>query len=734
MSLLRPNQPNFSGGEYSPNLYARVDIERYRTGLKKCRNFIPFPYGGVGSRPGFRYVATTRDSTLSNAVIVQEFVFSQEQTYILEFGGNYIRFYTGGVQAEVDVDTLDTWSVSTAYLRDSYVSHEAPTGTTLAYLALSDDTGSQPDSFPSVWAQQDEYEIYSPYALADITGLKFETSADVIYITHPDYEPRTLTRYGSLDWRLETYSPVDGPFMATNVESKSLRVSAVTGSTTMIASSSTFEIGHVNSLWKLTHYVASQTVTKSFSSSTTSSSASCFTTWRVISHGTWTGSFDVEKSSDGGSTWTTLRTFSSANDFNANTSGTEDIELNPVPFLVRINMTSYTSGTANIDLTTDAFFQDGIARVTAFNSSTNVDVTVLQDFAETGTTEDWAEGSWSDASGYPAVARFFQDRLFFANTYTQPQTLWGSVTGNYTSFKRNSILLDTDGITLNIPSRQVNEINGLMALTNLLIFTTASEWSLAPGTNGILSPASAILSPQGYRGSNGVTPTIVGNEMIYIQSNSKAVRNISFDFGSDSFTGSEVNILARHLFDNWNIIDLAYQQDPFSIIWALRSDGVLLGCTYLKEQNIAGWHWHDTGVVIANREEGALDKILSIAVVPNSSDNFDELWIAVVRTNGVFIERMSLRLRPTDCGGVKTLRLDDQIQMDSAVTFNTVSDMNQVLVAADGTTTISSSNHGFSDGNEIVFRNVSNYPTLNGRSFIITNSATNSFDLGTETT
>ncbi len=591
MALTRPNQTSFSGGEYSPTIYARVDIAKYRSGLKTCRNFITHPSGGASNRPGTRFVAETKDSTKTS--IVKEFIFSQDQTNILEFGDTYVRFFTNGDSVAVTAANLDTWVTTTDYLVGDMVSHTY-TASTVSYIALKSSKAMEPGAQATFWDRQDEYEITSPWLEAALTRLRFESSADVIYVTHPDYETRTLSRFGLTDWRIALFRPIDGPFRAANVADASLSVAAVTGNTTMTAVDTTFSPTHVDSLWKLTHFVESNTATTAHSGTGAGSSIKAFTTWRVISHGTWTGTFSVQKSADAGTTWTDIRTFSSADDFNANTSGTEDVELNPIPFLVRTNMTSHSSGTANVDLTTDSFFQDGIVRSTTYTSSTVMEVTVLQEAAETGNTTDWAEGAWSNKRGWPAISRFFQDRLVFANTYANPQTLWMSVIGLYNKFRRSVVLLDTDGITVNIPSRQVNEINGLTALNRLIVLTKATEWSIGTGVNGILAPTSINIKPEGYRGSSGVDPVIIGNEVIYMQANGKVVRNLGFSFASDSFTGGEVNILAKHLFDKWTITDLVYQQDPDTIIWALRDDGVLLGCTYMKEQDVVGWHRHDT--------------------------------------------------------------------------------------------------------------------------------------------
>ena len=188
--------------------------------------------------------------------------------------------------------------------------------------------------------------------------------------------------------------------------STTLTVSAVTGTNIdLTASASLFAALHVGALFKLTHYIPTSLVSNSFSATGTSSSIKCFTTWRLISHGTWTGKFRIEKSIDGGTTWTSLREFTSSNDFNANTFGTEDIELNEVPFLIRINMYAYTSGTATIDLSADPFFQEGIVRIVSVTTDLAAKADVVQTVGSTAATDAWSEGSWSDYRDRKSVVR-----------------------------------------------------------------------------------------------------------------------------------------------------------------------------------------------------------------------------------------------------------------------------------------------------------------------------------------
>lgn len=723
MSLIRPIQPSFAGGEVSPELYSRVDISKYATCLRKCRNMVIHASGGASNRTGTRFVAQAKYT--DKKVIVQEFVFNSEQKYVFEFGDHYIRFYTEGARLSIDPTDYDEWSSLAAYSVNDYVTY----GGNTPYLAIQDSISQNPATATTYWTQQSIYEIYSPYGEDDLALLRFESSADVVFITTPDFQTRTLTRYGETDFRLELYAPEDGPFMLENIdETITLSTSATTGSVTLSASTSLFFSGHIGSLWKLRHYIEGQSASAAFSSVTAGSSIKCFSTWRLISHGTWTGKFNVEKSTDGGSTWTVLRTFSSADDYNANTYGTEDIEENTEPFLVRINMTARSSGTANIDLTTDPFYQEGILEVTSYSSATSVTATVLQTVGLTTGTTSWNEGSWSDYRGWPRVSRFYQDRLVFAGSDSEPMTMWMTVTGNYYSFMRHSTLLDTDGITTNLQSRQLNAINGLVAFKRLLVFTSASIWSVGPVSGSAMKPTGFTIEVEEYNGSNGINPIVIGNEAIYAQEHSKIISNIGYELADDSFMGKIANITATHLFKDYEIIDMAYQRNPDHIIWCLRDDGNMVALTYLREQEVVAWHQHDTGghdaVSGGSNEKGY---IKSICVIP--SEGFDELWLAVERENGVMIERMAERLITTECNdSSRQTRIEDQFHVDCGVSYGATL-VHITSVSMGPPIVITAPNHGFTDGQVVKIDHTDSSLGLNGNTYTVGSATTDTFTI-----
>lgn len=597
-------KPSFAGGELAPSMYGRIDLAKYATGARTLKNMIVHPHGGVSNTPGTHYVSTGKTAGLF--IRLHDFQFSSTQTYVIEFGNLYIRFYTRQGQITETGDPLTSEAGA----------HFITEGGEL--LDIEDNT---------------PYEIVSPYATANLAGLSFTQSNDVLFIFHPDFQTRQLNRLADNSWTVTLYDFQFGPFQTTNTTATTITASALTGSVTLTASAATFLATNVGGLYRLEHDVAEQSVATTFSSVSNGTSISCGGTWRIISHGTWTGTFKVQKSTDGGSTWTTLRTFTSVNDFNVDTFGSEDMSDNASPFLVRAICSAYSSGGIETSLTTDPYIARGVAKVTAFTDTTHVTATVTRNFGATTATTFWAEGSWSDRRGWPAVGEFAQDRLCTGNTYTQPQTTWMTQTSNYYDYSVNSPVVDSDSISINLPTRQLNGINGFVSLTALIALTSSSEWAI--GTpDSVLSPTTVTQKPNGYTGSNGLKPVIIKNRAIFVQAMGAFLQDMGFDLYSNSFTGADLSILANHLFTGYTITDMAYQQYPDSLVWCVRSDGALLSMTYLREQEVLAWTHHDLGGIVE-----------SICVIPYNG--YNQLWLSVNRGGTRFVEYLDHRLSST---------------------------------------------------------------------------------------
>jgi hypothetical protein len=129
----------------------------------------------------------------------------------------------------------------------------------------------------------------------------------------------------------------------------------------------------------------------------------------------------------------------------------------------------------------------------------------------------------------------------------------------------------------------------------------------------------------------------------------------------------------------------------------------------------------------------SLDPIESIAVLPNATDNFDEVWMVVNRANGRFVERMVRRLKESDCGTTKVI-LDEQVFMDSTVSFDEGKVISAITAQNGAVYTITSDAHGYSNGDTVVLRNVAGEVGLSNRKWIIGSVTTNTFMLVREVT
>lgn len=300
--------------------------------------------------------------------------------------------------------------------------------------------------------------------------------------------------------------------------------------------------------------------------------------------------------------------------------------------------TSYggTSRVVVIDATTFDLVTPLATLVSAINTGGTWTGTV---YSSTGTgystgSSHWAYGAFGGDQGYPQTVAYHQQRRVFATSAGQPQTVWMSRIGNFLDFGVSSPILDDDAVTFTLNSGQLNAIRGMLSLRKLLLLTTDNEWVVGSGNSPTITPSAFQVDVQGYRGASKLVPIGVGNVALYVQSKGQVVRDIGYEFASDSFTGNDLTVMASHLVAGRQITDWSYQQAPFSCLWAVRDDGLLLGASYMREQQVIGWHRHDT-----------LGKFESVCVIPEGDE--DVLYAVVERTidgqTKRFVERMETR-------------------------------------------------------------------------------------------
>lgn len=237
------------------------------------------------------------------------------------------------------------------------------------------------------------------------------------------------------------------------------------------------------------------------------------------------------------------------------------------------------------------------------------------------------------AGNFPGAVVYYQQRLIFAGSNLQPQTVWTSKTGLFKNFGYSVPNKDDDAITFTLSSNKVNRVRHLLGLRKLLALTTGAEFTISGGDTG-LSAKTVQAVPEGYDGTAIVPPVVVGNSAVYVQARGNRVSSFGYSLNADGFAADDLTLFSAHLFKGKELTNVAYQKIPDSIVWYVRDDGVLLGLTYVPEQQLVGWHWHDT--------DGFVE---SIACIPEGQE--DVLYMVVRRTIGGvqkrYIERMESR-------------------------------------------------------------------------------------------
>lgn len=293
---------------------------------------------------------------------------------------------------------------------------------------------------------------------------------------------------------------------------------------------------------------------------------------------------------------------------------------------------------------------------------TGVNNVVVKEYDATtvGGTDAWALGAWSSDNGWPSEVEYFSDRLWFAGTPRDPQTLWASNIGDYSNFGKSTPIVDSDAITSTINARQVNAVRDLVPLDKLLVLTTGAEFLGTGGQDDVYTPTTFALKPQSYRGISTLQAKVVGDTAVFVQEQGQRVFDIGYRFEQDGYRPQDISVWAEHLVENRVLLQLEWMPAPWSLLWFVRDDGVALGCTYMPEQEVIGWHWHDTGRDI---NELGDDEIIDIACLPGTRQT--EVYALVRRVvdgaTVTYLEQMA-DAKPDD--------VRDWFYLDSGLTYD----------------------------------------------------------------
>lgn len=631
-------QTNFTAGAFSPLLFSRVELQKYRNGAQVLTNFIVQRYGGIKKRGGTQFIREVKAS--SHLVRLIPFVYSKTQAYVLEFGDNYIRFYTNGGQVQSGMSAV---------------------------------------------------EVSTPWDETEIFDIQYAQSADVLYLVHPSYAPRKLERNSATSFTLSTVTFEDGPYLPLN-ETGTTLTPADYGALTPVMTSNTAPSGSVTgtgsgaSMYQVfdkapdTDNVWGSTTSGYVVYDRGAGNAAIVNAYYVRStdNSQYVDQAPISwelQGSNNGSTWVTLDTrnkevgwsgsevrfYEFANETayryhsfrwygvdGLNSTRFAEIGMNmAAASQTAFNLTaSSTTGINNGQgfLSTDVgrhirlLGSDGKWRWAVIQARTSSTVVTIKLYGHAlpslSPIINWQMGAWSEETGWPSCIAFYEGRLCFASTSEQPQTVWMSKVDDFTNFGTSDPIEDTDAINASISSEEINTIQWIAESSELFVGTTAALRTIGPNTStGTFSPTNIRQKRETTYGASSVQPVRIGNVALYSGYYGKDLREAAYSYEANGYVSQDMSILAEHLLRG-GIKQIAYAQTPVGVVWMVMDDGSLTAMTYERDQEVVAFHGHEIGGTSATVE--------SVCAIPGTGR--DEVWFVVKRTVNGFPKRYLERL------------------------------------------------------------------------------------------
>ena len=703
MSSVKKIQLSFGGGEISPEMMGRIDDNKYQNGLERCRNFIVRPQGPVENRAGFEFVREVKDSEKKVRLI--SFTFSSTQTMIIEMGVGYFRFHTQGATLlnderepyEIDSpyaeeDLFDIHYVQSADVMTLVHPNHAPMelrrlGATNWKLqpvvfypeilppenlrAASSGVTTNKYTYYYVVTALDADRLHEsePSEAVSVAGNLYETGAKVtlswekvqdaacynvykqeggLYGYIGQTESLTLVDDNIAPDMSQTPPIYDPVFQGFGIES----VPVLEGGSGYVASYSGGNIVSVNVLNPSYNYGSNNfTITVSDKTGRGAKIEPIVTTnyndETGITGYMLTGAKVIAQGQE-----------YSAPQFKVYHNGKLDtrakITASVTPVIESKQSLSIDDPSGRGAKILPVIENGVIKSVSVISSGYGyISPKVIANATLPGTGAVFGDPV---LKGYeaPGAVSYFEQRRCFAGTLNNPQNIWMTRSGTESNMSYSLPSRDDDRISIKVAAREANTIRHIVPLAQLVLLTASAEWQVTSVNSDAITPSTISVRSQSYIGASNVQPVIINNTLIYGAVRGGHVRELGYNWQAGGFVTGDLSLRAVHLFDNHEINDMAYTKAPQPIVWFVSSNGRLLGLTYVPEQEVGAWHWHDT--------DGAFE---SCAVVAEGKE--DVLYCVIRRDiNGEsvrYVERMASR---------SYTELDDAFFVDAGLTYEGV--------------------------------------------------------------
>ena len=647
----------FNGGIISPDMWGRIDDLKHNTGLSVCNNFIVLPQGPITTRPGLRFVREVKDSSKFTRLI--PFRYSATQTMMLEFGETYIRFHsfastlltpTTGVSAYDSGSTYDQGDLVTESGSTWYAVSAVPTSSTPSSNQYDDEpivsatwslTSSGNTSIPSGYTFEGTQlpetatvgakvaisrTVYTIISIPD-GGSEFEGIGDIQVVettVYDAYDGVSSTSTGGYWYEMPTEYQIPTPYAEADLAAIKFAQSGdiLTLTHPNYAPRELRRNGATD--WTLVTSSFGSTLsapTISSVSPTTASSPSDTQSYSYVATTVSDDQLDESVASSASSATNQLFDTGARNTITFGSTGRRNV------YKLSGGLYGYIGQTDGTTLVDDNIAAD-VSRTPPLNQT-------------------------PFSSDYPRTVAYFEQRKAFAGTTALPQNFWLTKTGTENNLDYSIPVRADDAISIKISALESSTIRHLVPLDDLIILTDSAEWRVSPVNSEALTPTTTSVRATGYIGANNVQPVVVSRTVVYAAARGGHIRGLGYDFEANSYVSVDLSLRAQQLFDYKQITDLSFGKSPTPIVWAVSSDGNMLGLSFVPEQQVYAWHTHST-------ENGTFE---SCAVIDEGDDSI--CYAIVNRTiNGAtkrYVEAMGSRYYQT---------LSDYVGLDSAICYS----------------------------------------------------------------
>lgn len=677
MAVTRVTQFSYNSGEIGGLMQGRSDDSKYASGLARCLNAFVTPQGPIKNRAGFMYVATVKDNTSKPRLI--PFTYSADQTVVIELGDKYARFYTWGRQL-MDPDTNEPYEIETPWavadvfdihyvqnadvmtlVHPNYPPHEIRRYSETDWrceqvhlnTTLTPPTDVHSERTQSAASDQNAEKYTQSYVVTSMNADRTEESepsAPTSVVANLYATGTTVT----ISWdaapgaaRYRVYKLIGGVYgyigETTALSIIDDNIGPETGQTPPIHDDVFLTdrgIASVEVIDGGTGYARNwmdmRVSGNSFQGETEEHTLDGITFTGMRCHDDsylyFTGQY-THGSLKG--FYVTLRGNYTSNNFYFNSGGWADgrILSKNGSFTGRARISINSSHPTfeekpdnNIELIVEdstgvgaevvPTVVDGvITAVTVVKSGRNYTDPKIRVVSEFGSGAQF-KITVNDGRDYPGAVGYFEQRRVFAGTSLRPQQIWMTVTGTEKNMSYHLPLQDTDRISFEVASRDMNLIRHVVSLQQLIALTSAAEWRVSPLNSDAITPDSISVRPQSYIGASNVQPQIVNSNAFYCAARGGHVREFSYSYNAGGYVSGDVSLRASHLFsDDDPITELALSKSPDQYLWALKNNGNVLGFCYVPDQQVGAWFEYETDGVIESIsivQEGSTDSMYAV--------------------------------------------------------------------------------------------------------------------------